>query len=279
MRVMMIQVASSREPAENRARLASLELPPAELVVLPEAYAADFGAPGTAVGERAESLDGPFVAALRTRAQSSGGTWVAGMFERSPDRERPYNTLVAVDRDGLRASYRKVHLYDSFGYRESDRLLAGPRTATLLEVGGLTVGLMTCYDLRFPELARELSRAGADVLVAPSAWLAGPRKLHHWRTLITARAVENVSYVAAVGQSGPRYTGHSLLVDPRGEVVAAASGADDEVVVGDLDPELLQQAREENPSLLNRRDDQPWERPITAVDRAARTPAAAAAAE
>jgi deaminated glutathione amidase len=263
-RVVMVQVASSEEPAENRARLAALRVPEAELVVLPEAFAADFGPPGSRLGHRAEPLDGPFVDALRIRAREHGGTWVAGMFERGEDPERPFNTLVVLDGDGLRASYRKVHLYDSFGYRESDRLLAGPRTPTTLEGAGTTVGLMTCYDLRFPELARELSRAGAALLVAPSAWVAGPRKLHHWRTLVTARAVENVSWVAAVGQSGPRYTGHSLLVDPRGEVAAAASGEDDEVVRGDVDLKLLQQAREENPSLLNRRDAEPWKRPAVA---------------
>ncbi len=259
MRVAMVQVASSTDPAENRARLAALEVPEAELVVLPEAYAADFGAPGSPVGDVAEPLDGPFVDALARRAREHGGTWVGGMFERSTDPDRPFNTLVAVDRDGLRASYRKVHLYDSFGYRESDRLLPGARTPTTLTVDGTTVGLMTCYDLRFPELARELSRAGAAVLVVPSAWVAGPRKLHHWRTLVTARAVENVAFVAATGQSGPRYTGHSLLVDPRGDVVAAAAGEADELVAGDLEPGLLAQAREENPSLRNRRDGEPWE--------------------
>lgn len=259
MRVAMVQVASSTEPAENRARLRSLGVPPAALVVLPEAFAADFGPPGWPVGHAAEPLDGPFVAALSTRAREHGGTWVAGMFERSADAERPFNTLVVVDRDGLRASYRKVHLYDSFGYRESDRLSAGPRTPVVVEVDGVTVGLMTCYDLRFPELSRALSRAGAALLAVPSAWVAGPRKVHHWRTLVTARAVENVCWVAATGQSGPRYTGHSLLVDPRGETVRSATGDGDEVLVGTLDSDLLVEAREENPSLSNRRDAEPWE--------------------
>ena len=262
MRVAMVQVASSTDPAENRSWLRSLDVPAAELVVLPEASAADFGTPGSPVGHLAEELDGPFVGALEQRAREHGGTWVAGMFERSADPERPYNSLVVVDRDGLRASYRKVHLYDSFGFRESDRLLPGPRTPTTVDVEGVAVGLLTCYDLRFPELSRELSRTGTDLLVVPSAWVAGPRKLAHWRTLVTARAVENVAYVAAAGQSGPRYTGHSLLVDPRGEVVAAATGAEDEVVVGEVDPAVLEEARAENPSLDNRRDGEPWEPPV-----------------
>ena len=94
-------------------------------------------------------------------------------------------------------------------------------------------------------------------LVVPSAWVAGSRKVHHWRTLVTARAIENVSYVAAVGQSAPRYTGHSMIVDPRGDVVAEA-GDHYEIVVGQLAAGLLEEARTENPSLLNRRDDTPF---------------------
>ena len=191
------------------------------------------------------------------RARTHGGTWVAGMVERSEDPDRPYNTLVAVDGDGLRASYRKIHLYDSFGFKESDRLLAGPRTPLTLDVGGVSVGLITCYDLRFPELPRAMSRDGADLLVVPAAWVAGPRKVQHWRTLVAARAIENVSYVAAAGQPAPRYTGHSMVVDPRGDVVAEG-GDGEEIVTGTLSGALLEEARTENPSLRNRRDQTPF---------------------
>lgn len=257
MRVALVQTASSRVTQENRDHLAALEVPPAELVVLPEGYQRDFGSPDDPLGDDAEPLDGPFVAALIAKAAGHGGTWVAGMFERSEDPDRPYNTLVVVDGGGLRASYRKIHLYDSFGYKESDRLLPGPRTPLSLEVAGVPVGLMTCYDLRFPELTRALSAAGTQLLVVPSAWVAGPRKVQHWRTLVAARAIENVSYVAAVGQPAPRYTGHSMLVDPRGDVVAEA-GDHEEVVVGHVSTALLEEARAENPSLLNRLDDVPF---------------------
>ena len=257
MRVALVQTASSRLPAENRDHLASLQVEPAELVVLPECYQRDFGAPDEPLGPDAEALDGPFVAALTEKAADHGGTWVAGMLERSEDPARPYNTLVVVDGDGLLASYRKIHLYDSFGFKESDRLLPGPRTPSSVDVAGVRVGLITCYDLRFPELPRALSRDGVQVMVVPSAWVAGPRKVQHWRTLVTARAIENVSYVAAVGQSAPRYTGHSMLVDPRGDVVVEA-GEKDEVLVGQVSANLLEEARAENPSLLNRLDGTPF---------------------
>jgi predicted amidohydrolase len=257
LRLALAQLAASNEPAVNRDRLASLTVPAADLVVLPEVFQRDLGRPDEELGPDAEDLDGPFVQALTAKAAEHGGTWVAGMIERTDD-GRPFNTLVVVDGSGLRASYRKIHLYDSFGYLESDRLVAGDRTPVLLELGDTVVGLMTCYDLRFPELSRELSRAGADLLVVPAAWVAGPRKVAHWRALAVARAIENLTYVAAVGQPAPRYSGHTLLVDPRGEIVAEAGEDDGEVVTGEVDPEVTTAAREENPSLLNRRDEEPW---------------------
>jgi predicted amidohydrolase len=116
----------------------------------------------------------------------------------------------------------------------------------------VSVGLMTCYDLRFPELARELVRRGAELLVVPSAWVAGPLKVEHWRTLVTARAIENTVYVAAVGQPGPRYTGHSSVVDPAGRAVARVEdGA--HLLTATVSTEEVARTRAENPSLSNRR--------------------------
>jgi predicted amidohydrolase len=255
LRLALVQKASSLEPAENRDALAGIARvlePDTGLVVLPEAFMRDFGAPGSDLAAVAEPLDGPFVAALTAFAAQQRTTVVAGMFERSEDPERPFNTLAVVDGDGLRASYRKIHLYDSFGYKESDRLVAGPLAPVLVDVDGFRVGLMTCYDLRFPELARELVGRGAELLVVPSAWVAGPGKVHHWRTLATARAIENTVYVAAVGQPGPRYTGHSLVAGPAGELLAEV-GDGDHVLSASVGRDALDEARTTNPSLANRR--------------------------
>ena len=111
-------------------------------------------------------------------AAERGTTVLAGMFEQGDDPARPVNTLVL--RGAAEADYRKIHLYDSFGYRESDRIAAGPRTPVTADLAGFRLGLMTCYDLRFPELARALVDSGAEVLVVPAAWVAGPRKVDHW---------------------------------------------------------------------------------------------------
>jgi deaminated glutathione amidase len=255
LRLALVQQSSSLDPVENRDALGPLGRrleADTGLVLLPEAFMRDFGTPSSDISAFAEPLDGPFVERLSRFAAEQATTVVAGMFEVSDDPGRPYNTLVVVDERGLRASYRKIHLYDSFGYKESDRLSAGAVEPVLVDVAGFSVGLMTCYDLRFPELARELVRRGAELLVVPSAWVAGPGKVNHWRTLACARAIENTVFVAAVGQPGPRYTGHSLVVGPAGELVAEL-GDGELVVTASVDREALERARAENPSLLNRR--------------------------
>ncbi|NYE36216.1 putative amidohydrolase [Nocardioides cavernae] len=250
LRVRVHQWTSGLDPEDNRVRLAQGVTPGADLVVLPEAFARDFGEAGSDVSAFAEPLDGPFARELGHVADAASCTVVAGMFEVAEDPERPYNTLVVGG--GARATYRKIHLYDSFGYRESDRLTGGPLEPVVVDVAGWQVGLMTCYDLRFPELARRLVDAGAEVIVVPAAWLPGERKVEHWRTLLAARAIENTCYVVGAGQPEPRYSGHSAVVGPLGETLAAASGGEETLEVV-LDRADLAEARRTNPSLANRR--------------------------
>lgn len=262
LRVCLVQAASSLDPAENRARVAELVARAVAdvdtsgaptLVVLPEAFARDFGKPDSSLGPYAEPLDGPFATALADAARAHGVHVLAGMFRQADgDGARPVNTLVLRGPDGEQASYDKIHLYDSFGYKESDRLLAGDWTPVVVELGGLRVGLMTCYDLRFPELGRALVDAGAEALVLPAAWVAGERKADHWRTLVRARAIENTVYVAAVGQPAPRYTGFSTVVSPLGDVLVEA-GEDEQLLSCVLEQREVVSARAVNPSLANRR--------------------------
>lgn len=257
MRVALVQFASATDATTNRveivARLA--ELSPADafdLVVLPEAAMHDFGSADLDLAAVAEPLDGPFVRMLGGEARRLGATIVAGMFEATPQ-NLPFNTLAVVGPDGtLRETYRKIHLFDSFGYRESDRLAAGPIAPAIVEIAGVPVGLMTCYDLRFPEHARSLATSGAELLVVPAAWVVGAHKLLQWRTLLTARAVENTVHVIAAAQCGDEYVGHSMAVDPWGEVLAEG-GDTPFTVVATLADGDVSRARDVNPSLANRR--------------------------
>jgi predicted amidohydrolase len=253
LRVTLWQHASDLDPAVNLDaldRVADLAQG-ADLVVLPEAFARDFGDPGGDLGPYAETLDGPFAGRLAELASTYDVALLAGMFEQAPQADRPYNTLVLAE-PGRQTAYRKIHLYDSFGYRESDSLTAGPISPVTATLDGFRLGLMTCYDLRFPELARALSTDGVDVLVVPAAWVAGPGKVMQWQTLLRARAIENVCWVVATAQPGPRYCGHSMVVSPMGEVVAEA-GEDDEILSVTLSLDAVREARATNPSLANRR--------------------------
>jgi deaminated glutathione amidase len=252
MQVALVQEASTLDPAENRGRLESLVPDGADLVVLPEAFAREFGDPGSDLKPYAEPIGGSFVTEVERVAKLRDTTVVAGMFEQAADAPdgSPYNTVVV--RGDAHLDYRKIHLYDSFGYRESDVLAAGPIAPATFELDGTTVGLMTCYDLRFPELARRLVDAGAEVIVVPSAWVAGPRKVDHWTTLLRARAIENAVFVIGVGQPTPRYSGHSMVVGPLGDVLVEG-GDDAEILSCELDPAAVAEARRTNPSLANRR--------------------------
>ena len=202
----------------------------------------------------AEPLDGPFVSALQELARREAVTIVAGMNETTDGAEQIHNTLLAIDDGGeVAATYRKVHLYDAFGYTESDVVRAGeiatPQTFT---VGALTFGMQTCYDLRFPESTRRLVDAGADVVLIPAEWVPGPLKENHWTTLVRARAIENTVYVAAADQCGRFGAGNSMIVDPMG-VVLASLGEDAGVVSATLSPDRIEQVRQKNPALTLRR--------------------------
>jgi predicted amidohydrolase len=225
----------------------------AQVVVFPE-YSSAFVNPfDESLASLAQDLDGEFTRALADLAARSGAVIVAGLLERGLAGDRVHNTVVAVGADGIRSHYRKLHLYDAFGQRESDWIQPGPiEQPRLFEVGGIRFGVQTCYDLRFPEVTRLVVGAGADVVVVPAEWVRGPLKEHHWRTLLQARAIENTVYVAGADHPPPLGVGDSMIVDPEGVVVAAVGTATD-VAVGHVDPSAIDRVRRINPSLALRR--------------------------
>jgi predicted amidohydrolase len=151
------------------------------------------------------------------------------------------------------ATYRKQHLYDAFGAQESDWVVPGRiGDPEIFDVDGLPVGMQTCYDIRFPEVTRRLADAGAELVLVPAEWVRGPLKEHHWRTLVTARAIENTVYVAAADHAPPIGVGTSLVVDPMG-VALAALGENTGVAVAEVSRTRVADVRETNPSLALRR--------------------------
>ncbi|WP_429498033.1 deaminated glutathione amidase [Robbsia andropogonis] len=256
------QYVVDKDPAVNTERasasIAQAHLAGAHLLVLPEMALALDPTDADLARRSAQPLDGPFVTALsHACANAPGMTIVFTMPEpvlgdNTQDGGKAYNTQVAL-RDGkLIAEYRKIHLYDAFNMQESKRIAPGDTVPPLLDVHGMKVGMMTCYDVRFPELARRLVIDGADVLVLPSAWIKGPMKEWHWEVLCTARALENTCYMVACGECGPRNIGASMVVDPLGVCIARAADTPT-LLFAELLPERIAQARASLPSLANRR--------------------------
>jgi deaminated glutathione amidase len=263
MHVALGQLPISSDPQVNLGRVteaaAEAAARGAGLIVFPEGTQARFSA---RLRDVAEPLDGPFCAGLAAAASAAGLAVVAGVFEPAPD-GRVFNSTVAYDAAGqLAAVYRKIHLFDALGHRESDEVAAGDEVV-LADLGGLRVGFMTCYDVRFPELARTLAVRGAELIVLPAAWAAGQFKEEHWVTLVRARALENTIWLAAAGQvpdpaepptRAPTGIGRSMLVDPMG-VVRIDLGPAAGLGVGEADTSVTAAVRAVLPCLANRRDD------------------------
>lgn len=253
LRVGVVQFAPSDDAAANREFVDTAldQFEGVDLIVLPE-YSAWYHPDTANWVSGAESIDGAFVRSLAGAAARRRATILAGLLVTGP--HGLTNTVVAVTAAGLVGRYDKVHLYDAFGASESEVITAGnPSDPPLvIDVAGWRVGVQTCYDLRFPESSRRLVDAGATVIAIPSDWVPGPSKSEHWRTLLRARAIENIAWVVAANHAAPSGTGESMVVDPLGAVVVDAPVGEwvCDVV---LDPGAVSAARTDNPALGNRR--------------------------
>jgi predicted amidohydrolase len=238
----------------------------ASLVVLPEKWSV-LGTPEQ-LAAGAEPLNGPAIGWARQTARELGVDLVAGsIVERVEGREKRSNTSVHVGPDGgIRAVYRKVHLFDvevaGTVYRESDgeepgeELVTSELTAGAHASDPVGLGMAVCYDLRFPELFRILALRGARVMTLPSAFTLATTR-DHWEVLLRARAIENQCFLVAPNQigvspPGNRSGGRSLVVDPWGLVLATAPD-EETYVTADLDLARLDAIRTRLPSLANRR--------------------------
>ncbi|GCE48943.1 putative amidohydrolase [Thermosporothrix hazakensis] len=229
----------------------------AQLVVLPEIFMAwlsheNFNA--ATARQLAQPLDGPFVTGLRQAAREANIWVVCGTLETAEGTvDKSYNTTVVIDNSGnLVTCYRKTHLFDAFGYLESNVFARGEQLFQPIETPFGRMGLFVCYELRFPEVARAQAAQGADLIVVPAGWVNGSMKEVHWRNLVTARAIENTTYVVACNQVGHQFLGRSLIVDPMG--VALAEGPEVEsMLYAEIDSQRLAQVRSTVPSVSHRR--------------------------
>lgn len=260
MRIALAQVLSTADPQRNlvtvRDHARQAKEAGATLVVFPEAMQVSFGHD---LAKYAQALDGPWATLIRQQSREIGITIAAGMFTPG-EGGRVRNTLLVAG-DGVDTHYDKIHLYDAFGYAESDSVTPG-QSPVQFEHEGAIIGLATCYDLRFPRLFTRHAQAGALICIVSASWGQGEGKTEQWTTLAQARALDSTTFVVAVDQADPQSVGrtvtgtaplgvgHSLAVDPLGRVIARA-GAEPELLVVDLDLDQVEVARKQLPVLAN----------------------------
>jgi predicted amidohydrolase len=235
--------------------------------VLPEKWSA-LGR-GDDLRAGAQPLDGPAVSWARDVARELGIELVAGSIsERIEGAARLRNTSLHISPDGeIRASYRKVHMFDvvveDIVYRESEHEEAGEEIVVSATAGGIGLGLSVCYDIRFPELYRILAINGARIVAVPAAFTV-PTTRAHWEILLRARAIENQAFVIAANQVGEHVRksaagpalcsgGQSMIVDHWGRILARASDEEEWHIAADLDLDDQTHVRRDLPSLANRR--------------------------
>ena len=232
----------------------------ASLIVFPEAFLASFpeDARLSEKLEAARKIDSREVDRMRHLAAENGIWVIFGMYEPAYDADkthcRNYNTTVIIDDAGeIISVYHKTHLYDAFNYMESDFNAAGDSLFTPIETPFCRLGLMVCYEVRFPEIARKQALGGAEVIIMPTAWADGEGKLEQLQLLTRSRALENTVFVAMCDLCGGRI-GHSMAVDPLGNILAEA-GDEEELLLAEIDTDLIEKTRKTVPCLANRREE------------------------
>lgn len=202
-----------------------------------------------------ETINGNFVSAIARAAKENHIQVVGSFYEKSRKKDRVYDTSFVIDKSGKTLStYRKIHLYDALGFRESTKMMSGSKIAKPVKTSIGKIGMMICYDLRFPEMSRSLASSGSEVLVVPSAWVKGRMKEEHWITINKTRAIENGCYVIAPDQVGNIYCGRSLVVDPFGRILLDMKKREGIGYV-DIDLKKVKEIRRVLPLLKNRRTD------------------------
>ena len=210
------------------------------------------------LAENAESAkNGKFILELCSTARRCNIDIVATMYEKGDilSESRVYDTAMLINSKGKIISlYRKVHLYDALGFKESLKLMAGDSIEEPNHTSAGTIGLMICYDIRFPEMSRILALQGAEILVAPSAWFQGFMKEDHWETLLKARSIENGLYMVAPDQVGNVFSGRSMVIDPFGTVILDMGNKEGLEIV-EIDLSRVHSIRKSLPLLKSRRTD------------------------
>jgi len=201
----------------------------------------------------AETINGNFVKTIANTAKKNSIQVIGTFYEKSKIKNRVYDTSFLINKSGkVVSTYRKIHLYDALGFRESDKIIAGSKIVKPNKTSVGKVGMLICYDLRFPEMSRKLALAGSEILVAPSAWVKGEMKEEHWLTINKTRAIENGCYLIAPDQVGNIYCGRSVVIDPFGKILLDMKKRQGIGIVS-ISRDKIRKTRKVLPLLKNRR--------------------------
>ena len=207
------------------------------------------------------AINGNFITTLRKEAKRHRIKIIATIYENINTKRkkktdyRVSDTAIMISEKGdVMSIYRKLHLYDALGFKESAKLVGGDRIERPVKVGIGKIGLEICYDIRFPEMSRILTLDGADVLAIPSGWVQGIMKEEHWQIMLKARAIENGCYVIAPDQVGNIFSGQSMVIDPFG-ITLLDMGNKEGVEVVEIARDRVEFVRKSLPLLKNRRTD------------------------
>ena len=261
MKVGIVQFKASPSKEENLQKIVSYiskaALKNATLCAFPEfmMFYTNFSQTAKQLASLSETITGNFVRTIAKTAKENHIQVVGSFYEKSDKKDRVYDTSFIINKSGkVISTYRKIHLYDALGFRESDKIISGSKITKPVKTSIGKIGMMICYDLRFPEISRSLAAGGSDVLVVPSAWVKGNMKEEHWITINKTRAIENGCYMIAPDQVGNIYCGRSLVVDPYGKILLDMKKKQGIDFVN-INLNKVKQTRKVLPLLKNRRTD------------------------
>ncbi len=207
------------------------------------------------LAQQAETISGNFVKTIANAAKENSIEVIGTFYEKSTKKNRVYDTSFFIDKSGkIISKYRKIHLYDALGFRESDKMTSGSKIAKPSKTKIGKMGMLICYDLRFPEMSRTLASSGSEIIIAPSAWVKGEMKEEHWITINKTRAIENGCFMISPDQVGNIYCGRSLVVDPYGKILLDMKKRQGIGLV-DINLNKVKETRKVLPLLKNRRTD------------------------
>lgn len=256
----MAQLSSTTDENESlrKARQAVLDAKiryQADMIIFPEYFMSFYpvNTPHETLVAASQTMEGNFVRSMCSLAEQNQ-LWMVFSINESCSQSQVYNTTLIINDHGIIVSYyRKTHLYDAFRYKESDLYARGDTLFQPIDTPFGKLGLMVCFDIRFPEVARYETLHGAEILLAPSGFVRGDRKITHWETLLRARAIENGIFVIAANHISDRvFLGHSIAIDPNGDTLVIGSDSEEQLIPVSFDPSAVQEAREACPCLNNR---------------------------